>query len=446
MIDGQESLSKFWLRARSGTMNALEQSRAWALREVWIEQNIGGGVARGELTRKQLYGMQEFVRQRVFIVGDDKSHPCANSIKALFAKIDSDPEWFPGKRNPDAAVPGPAPILQGSKRKAVADAAMGLKRRGIEPTYPKIVAQCPTSILNPSTGKAVRPDRVYKVLSEDCYDESREFPWRHQSRVAKKALTDDAMTRRLNWGVHMRTTNQSSKWCYQNIIWTDICNSVIARTIRKENEMALARKSGKGWISDDQKYANANLKGDKNALKLSGSETERIYWVPILTRGKLHVEIMPPGFPGETEAGAAILVQKVRVALNVRFQNAIAPKLVFVDRGNGFYVQVTGEMTPTYAAALKEHGLKNFMGSNCGLQPGQIGDVLLHETAVGWIRRRERSNVPARAWEESYGEFSKRLKDIVRGVNLEYDVEGLCRELPMRLQKLVDNQGGKLKK
>lgn len=210
--------------------------------------------------------------------------------------------------------------------------------------------------------------------------------------------------------------------------------------------MVLARKDGQGWISNDSKYANENLRGDKNVLKLSGSDTLRVYWAPILTRGKLHVEILPPGFPGETEAGASILMQKVRVALNVRFQGTTAPRVIFVDRGNGFYVQVTGEVTPLYSSALRKHGLKNFMGSNCGLQPGQLGDVLLHETAVAWIRHRERSTVPALAWEETYEAFSQRLKCIVHDFNCKHNVEGLCREFPDRLAQLVDNAGGKLKK
>ena len=188
------------------------------------------------------------------------------------------------------------------------------------------------------------------------------------------------------------------------------------------------------------------MRGDTNALKLSGAGTERVYWAPILSRGKLHVEMLPHGFPGETEQGAVILMQKVRSALNVRFQGvAKPPNVIFVDKGNGFYVQTTGDVTPAYKAELRDNGLRNYMGDNCGLQLGQLGDVLLHETAVAWVRRRERQTVPTRAWEETREDLGHRLKEIVNEFNIKYDVEAICRAFPHRLQKLVDGKGHKLK-
>ena len=127
---------------------------------------------------------------------------------------------------------------------------------------------------------------------------------------------------------------------YHNLVGTDICNSVLPRSAKKANEQALARKGGKGWISSDSKYHADNMRGDANALKLSGASFERVHWVPILSRGKLHVEMLPRGFPGETEQGAVILMQKVRSALSVRFQGVEnPPSVVSVFRGTGFYVQ-----------------------------------------------------------------------------------------------------------
>ena len=40
MDDAQKMLHDLWLTARKGTMNAREQAKAWALREVWIEQHV----------------------------------------------------------------------------------------------------------------------------------------------------------------------------------------------------------------------------------------------------------------------------------------------------------------------------------------------------------------------------------------------------------------------
>ena len=49
-----------------------------------------------------------------------------------------------------------------------------------------------------------------------------------------------------------------------------------------------------------------------------------------------------------------------------------------------FTIQATGGLAAQYAAALREHGFKNCTSGNCGSQAGQMGDVLLHETAVAW--------------------------------------------------------------
>ncbi len=445
-MERQQLLKEAWLTAKEGCMCGREQARAWALREVWIEQNVTKKAPRSKLTHKDLYGMLEFVRQRVVVVGAGKVHPVKSSLSKMFAKMDNDKEWFPGKRDPDARAPGPAPVLRGVKRTAVAEAAMGLKRRGVEPTYADIVAQCPSAALNPDTGLAVHPNRVYKVVNEDCYDNDPALPWRHQPRVAKQRLTDAAMLRRFLWAKSMSPLPHTGEWLYLNIVWTDICNSVLPRTVAKSNEQKLARKGRKGWVSNDSRYEPENMRGDTMSLKLAGRDTERVYWAPVLTQGKLHVEILPHDFPGETEEGARILMQKVRAALNVRFQGAEkVPNVIFVDRGNGFYEQSSGNITPGFKAALKQYGLKNFMKDNCGLQPGQIGDTLLHETAVAWIRRRERKSVPVRAWEESREGLSKRLKQLVSEFNATYDVESLCRKLPKRLELLVEGKGKKLK-
>ena len=60
------------------------------------------------------------------------------------------------------------------------------------------------------------------------------------------------------------------------------------------------------------------------------------------------------------------------------------PATILVDRGNRLSIQATGGLAAQYAAALREHGFKNCTGGNCASQVGQMGDVLLHETAVAW--------------------------------------------------------------
>ena len=101
-----------------------------------------------------------------------------------------------------------------------------------------------------------------------------------------------------------------------------------------------------------------NLRGKKEARKQKSYDSVRVWWAPVLTRGKFHVEILGSDFPGETPAGAAVLVSKVRTALNIRFQGSTPPGIVFTDRGQGFFHINGGRITPEYKAALREHGLQ----------------------------------------------------------------------------------------
>ena len=48
---------------------------------------------------------------------------------------------------------------------------------------------------------------------------------------------------------------------------------------------------------------SANLRGSVQVLKMSSSDTVRAWRIPILSRGKLHVEPLLENFPGETEEG-----------------------------------------------------------------------------------------------------------------------------------------------
>ena len=166
-----------------------------------------------------------------------------------------------------------------------------------------------------------------------------------------------------------------------------------------------------------------------------------------MCRGKLHVELFDEGFPGETQEGARLLVEKLRAAVNIRFQNVDSkPNVVFVDRGRGFYNPGSGHMTRDFKEALAEHNFRGIMGENAARQPGSIQDLLLHETAISWLRHRLIRSTPKACWEESREQYGRRLKRCCDEVNKEYDVEGLCHGYPKRLKLLQESQGGRLQK
>ena len=145
-------------------------------------------------------------------------------------------------------------------------------------------------------------------------------------------------------------------------------------------------------------------------------------------------------------SGASLLVPKVRAAVNVRFPNvAKQPSCIFVDRGKGFYRTANGKITPEFKDALRESGFKAFWGEDASRQPGHLQEMMLHETAVSWLRVRLSESLPKRCWEETPEKFAERLRGCCSRVNTDLDVEGLCKGFPKRIETLKLKQGGRLR-
>jgi len=88
--------------------------------------------------------------------------------------------------------------------------------------------------------------------------------------------------------------------------------------------------------------------------------------------------------------------------------------------------------------------LKAFNGDDASKQPGELQEVMLHGTAVSWIRVRERRTRPATPWTETPEEHATRLRAICQAINEKCDVEGLCRKFPERVQGVVDAKGDRI--
>ena len=112
----------------------------------------------------------------------------------------------------------------------------------------------------------------------------------------------------------------------------------------------------------------------------------RLYWIPVLSRGVLHVEYVGQACSGDVVESMEVFVQKVRSAINIRFRGEDKPGIVFTDRGGGFYDTATGYMTNEYRDALASNGLTAFAGEDARIQPGNLQEVMFHETTVAWIR------------------------------------------------------------
>lgn len=428
----QEVLKNAWLGGRTGDLSPLSQARVWALRKVWQDDG------------KPDYGMLTYIASKVKKIGG--GNPTNEAIRQFFVKLDADPHWFPGKSTQESF--GPPSVISATNQAIVARSAMAAKERGEENTYASLVANNPKALLNPETGEPVGKKRAYAILEERCYDDPNNpaDTWTNRVRLSKTALTEPAKRQRLDWAIDLQSENHRASWFYQNLVWTDICNSILARTEKRHKEMTLARKGKRGWGSELTQLSSTNLRGKKETMKQKSYDGVRVYWAPVLARGKFHIEILGEEFPGETPAGAAILAAKVRSALNVRFQGDAPPTIVFTDRGQGFFHIKTGTITNEYKEALQEHGLRAYYGNDASVQPGNLQEVMLHETAVAWVRKRETVTQCRQPWTETVSDFSARLRSICQYINANYDVEGLCKDLPNRLQKVRDNLGDRISK
>ena len=130
----------------------------------------------------------------------------------------------------------------------------------------------------------------------------------------------------------------------------------------------------------------------------------------------------------------------------MRFQaGAARPSQLFLDRGRAFFNTATGVVTPELALALGDTGLALFWGRDASAQPGYLADVLLHETAVSWIRKKLTATTPKRPWLESREQYATRLRQVVADINCSYAVGDLCQRFPDRLDELIRRQGDRLR-
>ena len=394
------------------------------------------------------YGRNTWIKDLVEVVTEDKRkkiHPTEQAIGKLLAKMESDPEWFPGKQYGSKA--GAKEQIPNSNKAAIARSAMALKRNGGEPTYASVLARNPNAAKNPCTQEPISPDTMSKIFKERCYDEDRDDTWGHFARSSGQPLTAAEIIKRLTFGKLMMGKH-TAEWFFKHVIWTDICCDLQPLSQKKAKLQAVARKGGSGWLSKGCRRKSYNQRGDKGHLKIKQSkESRRVYWMPVLACGKLHIELLGSSFPGDKVEAMSGFVEKLKRAVCLRFPNESSqPNIVFVDRGEGFY-KSNGKITDEFASALRRHALKAFHGKDAECQPGRSGDLWLHETTVSWVRDRMKRSQPVEPWMESEEDLGKRLKAAAGYCNANYDIEGLCREFLERMRSLVeDSKGDKLGK
>ena len=119
------------------------------------------------------------------------------------------------------------------------------------------------------------------------------------------------------------------------------------------------------------------------------------------------------------------------------------PRVLMTDRGTGMYAP-SGLVVHAYEHAVRECGFKLFWGADAKKQAPEMPDLLLHETAVSWVRNVLRRSKPeVLPWKETPAQWSRRLLRAVDAAN-QHDVEGLCADFPNRVEECLAASGAKL--
>ena len=155
---------------------------------------------------------------------------------------------------------------------------------------------------------------------------------------------------------------------------------------------------------------------------------------------------MPSDWKLNGEGLAAFVERLEGVLLKMLGASSRLPRTVFTDRGTGMHIP-SGRVVKKYETAIDAAGFKLYWGGDAQRQSPDMGDVLLHETAVAWFRKKMRQYKPeVLPWMETVEMWTLRARRAVASINKEYDGAGLCREFPSRLQCVAEGLGERLRK
>ena len=191
-----------------------------------------------------------------------------------------------------------------------------------------------------------------------------------------------------------------------------------------------------GELARQVRGSQAELLGGDQSLAGAGTDAREA------ARGRLRLRL-PGRDPGGRRGARGGRARRREQAVP---GGGTKPDALMVDRGRGFYNAATGSVTKKYSQALRDRGFKNPMGDDASAQPGHAQDIRLRETAVSWMRLRPASAAPSKQRLETAEQRASRLRRVVDDINVNLDVEGLCKGLPKRLDLVIEAKGGRVPK
>ena len=436
------ALQAAWTEAAEGRLPANEQAKLWALREV-----LG---KLGESTTQY-----DWMSKQVHVIGKGGAkgdHPGRAAVKKFFDRVDLvGPNWYPGvQQTPRTGRPVE---LTSNKRAIISRSMMAAKKRGLLPGYDLALALCPLAAMNDSTHEPFSRQTINDLLKSDCYDDDPEHPWEFRFGARRRVLTKEARDERLAWAERLLRLVLRPVWFHRNVLWIDLCSSVLPGNPKKAlDQQQAGYNKRKRLMSPGAAASSVNMGGSDTAEKQCSFGDTRVYWGVVLARGVLGATVFThaagqDAYPGETPEGMRQFVSRLPEMLDQMLGHETAkPRTIFSDRGPGFYHRALGTITGEYETACREHNFRPLAGNNSKqgphAQPPDIADVLLHETAIAWMRPLLFKTRPSKPWEETPQQFATRIHDAVAYVNANYEVSRLCKEFPDRLMALATETHG----
>lgn len=426
--------AEWWVGGKKGYLAPCSQAQLWAL--WYVDKQRGLGLTNDDL------------RKAVQKVGGGAP---SDSIVSRYCKIfEADKAWHPGKKQEGAKRPGPKVEFTPQKKLCVAKAAMAIKAGNIEPTVDMVVARTPNASLNPKTGAPFDKKLILEVFRTMCYDEDPEDPWCHEVPLSKTALSPDMEALRLTWGKTLKDMDYTAGWFSQHVIWTDPCSTIVPRNARQAFDQEQSRKGkGKRWISKSSKVQSKNQRAPPYTGKQCQYGDKRMWWFIVLSRGVVRLVLMGDNNEWTQNGdGMATFVDRLPAVLDDMFgADTAKPRVIFSDRGPGFYQTSQGIITNRYKDALSRHGFRTWAGDDAKWQPPDVPDVLLHETVAAWVRKYFRAHPWkfGKCQETNVARFRRTLKACEEYINAAYKVRDLCYSFPRRIQELIDAEGKRLK-
>ena len=168
-------------------------------------------------------------------------------------------------------------------------------------------------------------------------------------------------------GRYLQRYGPAANWWASEVVWYDPCASIIPGSERQWQQMRQALKGRKRYISDDAKLYSPNLPASSTALKQRQWGGVKVNWFMVLSRGVVHVEVMPPDWNLDGQ-GLAAFVDRLPKVLEKMLRGAERlPRHVFTDRGTGMY-NPQGKVARQYADAVSRNGFKLYWGSDAARQ------------------------------------------------------------------------------